>query len=75
MAKRVFWDRRSGVDRRQTTNPSDYNRRAIDRRQIPNNDYLLVIGGSGLDTFELMVLVPIIAVISAMMLGNFFGAM
>lgn len=75
MAKRMFWDRRSGVDRRQITNPSDYNRRTIDRRQIPDNDYLLVIGNSGLDSFELMVLVPIVAVISAMMLGNFFGTM
>lgn len=73
MAKYVFWDRRSGVDRRQFNHEEVEQRRAGDRRQAPCNDYLLIIGASGLDSFELLILAPIITVLLAMMAGSYLG--
>lgn len=74
MAAYIFLDRRSGVDRRHTQSPTEHERRSVDRRHLPNNHYLLIVGNSGLDSFELLVIMPIITVISAMMLGSFLGS-
>ncbi len=78
MAKYIFWNRRSGVDRRLgafTESNSNENRRITDRRSMPNNDYVLVLGRGGLDSFELLILVPIVTVLSFVGLGNLIGIM
>ncbi len=69
----MFLNRRSGTDRRHSPNTSEFNRRTLDRRHSPSNDYLLIMGNGGLDSFELLIIVPIITVISAVMLGSYLG--
>ena len=73
MSKRVFLNRRSGKDRRQLYNSAYDSRRIMDRRQIPNNDLVLIIGNDGLDRFELVAIVPILTLMSAVMLGAYFS--
>ena len=73
MNKTMFLNRRSGNDRRQLYNSAYDSRRIMDRRQIPNNDLALIIGGDGLDRFELMAIVPIIALMTAVMFGAYFS--
>ena len=73
MSKRVFLNRRSGKDRRQRYNSAYDSRRIMDRRQIPNNDLVLIIGNDGLDRFELVAIVPILTLMSAVMLGAYFS--
>ena len=73
MGKKVFFNRRSGKDRRQLYNSAYQSRRVMDRRQIPNNDLALIIGNDGLDRFELLAIVPILALTAAVMLGAYFN--
>lgn len=76
MTAYVHWNRRSGVDRRQLQgNDTNAQRRALDRRQLPNNDYLLIVGRTGLDSFELLVTVSISTMIMAMVVGSYLGNM
>ncbi|ARN73915.1 hypothetical protein [Oceanicoccus sagamiensis] len=74
MNRKIFLNRRSGTDRRQLYNSAYDSRRVMDRRQIPNNDLALIIGSDGLDRFELMAIVPILALMSAVMLGAYFSS-
>ena len=73
MNKRVSLNRRSGSDRRELYNSAYDSRRIADRRQVPNNDFALIIGNDGLDRFELIVIVPIVILMSAVMLGAYFS--
>jgi hypothetical protein len=73
MSKYVFWNRRTGNDRRQLFNSAYASRRSSDRRQLPDNDLLLVIGKNGLDRFELLAMIPIISLMSAVMLSSYFS--
>ena len=74
MTAYVHWNRRSGVDRRQLQgNSTNAQRRALDRRQLPNNDYLLIVGRTGLDSFELLVTVSISTMVTAMVVGSYLG--
>ena len=80
MPRYVFWNRRSGADRRQieylersSDTQKDGRRQGIDRRLTPNNDYLLIIGDRGLDAFELLIIVPLVTVLSATVVGSFVG--
>ncbi len=74
MNKTVFLNRRSGTDRRQLYNSAYDSRRVMDRRQIPNNDLALIIGNDGLDRFELLAIVPIIVLMTAVMFGAYFSS-
>jgi hypothetical protein len=74
MSKNVFLNRRAGGDRRQLYNSAYDSRRIMDRRQIPNNDLALIIGGDGLDRFELMAIVPILALMTVVMFGAYFNS-
>ncbi|MGK0499152.1 MAG: hypothetical protein ACJAYG_000784 [Oceanicoccus sp.] len=73
MDKKVFWNRRSGFDRRLSYGGTDINRRTVERRDAPNNDFLLILGNNGLDSFELLAIVPIISLLTAMMVGSYIG--
>ena len=74
MSKNVFWNRRAGIDRRELYNSAYASRRVMDRRQLPNNDLILVIGNNGLDRFELLAMIPIITLMSAVMLTAYFSS-
>ncbi len=69
MSKKIFWNRRSGKDRRSLADRSPYasqeDRRRSDRRLYGNNDYVLIIGQSGLDKFSLLVTVPTVVIVLA----------
>lgn len=65
MTRRFFWNRRSGQDRRQH-NDTHFNRQRTDRRDLIGNHYRLIIGDSGLDDFELMSLLTIGLLLTAM---------
>ena len=75
MSKNVFWNRRAGGDRRQLFNSAYASRRVMDRRQLPNNDLILVIGNNGLDRFELLAMIPIITLMSVVMLTAYFSSL
>lgn len=69
MGKSIFWNRRSGQDRRDKTayenrylRSGDGDRRVMDRRLYGDNDYLLIIGHTGIDRFTLLVTLPVLAV-------------
>ncbi len=75
MTAYVHWNRRSGIDRRQLQDhTSETHRSSIDRRQLPNNDYMLIVGRTGMDSFELLISVSITTLISAMAIGNYLGS-
>ena len=68
MVKAIFWNRRSGDDRRhdQSDQLQGDDRRVGDRRMYRSNDYLLVIGGyTGLDRFTVLVFIPALVIIVA----------
>lgn len=63
MSRSVFWNRRSGRDRRHEKKadggiPVIDERRIMDRRLYGNNGYLLVVGDAGIDRFTLFVTLP-----------------
>lgn len=75
MTAYVHWNRRSGIDRRQLQDrTAETHRRSIDRRQFPNNDYMLIVGRTGMDSFELLVSISITTLILAMAIGNYLGS-
>lgn len=71
----VFWNRRSGRDRRREAVPELYlqgdERRVMDRRLYDDNGYMLVVGESGLDRFTILVTVPaMVFVFGALLLSS-----
>ncbi len=65
MNKAVFWNRRSGGDRRhrapvRSMDALHDERRTGDRRLYSDNHYLLVVGDSGLDRFTVLVALPLL---------------
>lgn len=71
----VFWNRRSGRDRRREVSAEHYlqsdERRVMDRRLYDDNGYLLVVGESGLDRFTILVTVPaLVFVFGALILSS-----
>ncbi|WP_101758592.1 hypothetical protein [Oceanicoccus sp. KOV_DT_Chl] len=69
MATLLFWNRRSGSDRRQHQLQSNDNRQRLDRRQLADNHYQLFIAHHGFDRFELFSLSAITLLLTAMLLG------
>ena len=60
MASHIFWNRRSGIDRRVANDPFYEERRAVADRRAPDSDsYVLVVGRQGFDAFTLGMFVPI----------------
>lgn len=62
----IFWNRRSGADRRDREDePGNYlqsdDRRVMDRRLYGDNGFVLIIGHTGLDRFTLFVTLPTLA--------------
>jgi hypothetical protein len=71
MKMQVHWDRRSGIDRRVFCSDSNSERRGgPDRRSSGSDRYVLVVSGHGVDSFTLMVMMPI-AALSAIALFDF----
>lgn len=72
----IFWNRRSGGDRRDRTDaPGNYlqsdDRRVMDRRLYGENGFVLIIGHTGLDRFTLFVTLPtLVATVIALMLSS-----
>jgi len=67
----VHWNRRSGIDRRQLQDhTAETHRSNSDRRKFPNNDYMLIVGRTGMDSFELLISVAL----TAMAIGNYLGS-
>lgn len=66
MNRSIFWNRRSGRDRRHEKNAEGHfpvidERRIMDRRLYGNNGYLLIVGDAGIDRFTLFVTLPALA--------------
>ena len=72
---KIFWNRRSGKDRRQQSQTDQDCQRIIDRRYLPNNGYMLVMGAGGIDRFELLGFLPVMGLLSLMALGSYFLAL
>ena len=76
MSRSIFFNRRSGIDRRhRNEDPAYYgeiaDRRSIDRRLYGDNGYLLVIGHTGLDRFTVLVTMPALAItVAALVLSS-----
>ena len=71
----VHWNRRSGIDRRQLHDQTaETHRSNSDRRKFPNNDYMLIVGRTGMDSFELLISVALTTLVSAMAIGNYLGS-
>lgn len=70
MKKTIFWNRRSGRDRRADTGAAGHylqtdDRRVLDRRLYGDNGYVLVIGHTGIDRFTLLVTLPALVITAA----------
>jgi hypothetical protein len=67
----MHWNRRSGFDRRHFDphTPGDEERRHYERRSPGTDGYMLVMGGSGIDRFGMMVLVPVALLVVAAVIG------
>lgn len=66
MKQFIFWNRRSGGDRRDRADATgNYlqsdDRRVMDRRLYGENGFILIIGHTGLDRFTLFVTLPTLA--------------
>ena len=75
MGKKIFWNRRSGRDRRhsgshQTPYFKSDDRRGLDRRLYGDNDYVLVIGNTGVDRFTLLISIPALIIVSAALIAG-----
>ncbi len=71
MAK-VFLNRRSGVDRRNHAvhkSEEHFNRRSLDRR-MEDNEYVVVIGDSGMDRFTLLVTIPVLFICGVALIAS-----
>ena len=67
MARLIFWNRRSGYDRRILSHDNGYDRRYFDRRKQTHNGYLLLVGSRGIDGFNLFFTFPLFVMVLAMM--------
>jgi hypothetical protein len=54
----IFLNRRSGIDRRNASRSKGSHNRIEDRRANGGNNYILVVGGAGLDRFNLTITLP-----------------
>jgi len=73
MTPYVHWNRRSGIDRRQLQDGPTTHQRGNDRRQLPDNDFSLIVGRTGLGSFELLVAVSVTTLVFAMAAGTYLG--
>jgi hypothetical protein len=73
MANGIFWNRRSGFDRRIFNTDPDLDFRGLDRRNSDSKDYVLVMGSGGIDAFGLVIALPVLALIIVAITGNFFA--
>lgn len=79
MEKGIFWNRRSGADRRDSGSDLAYapagegsDRRSLDRRLYGDNGYILIVGDAGLDRFTLFVSFPALVLATASLaIGSF----
>jgi len=69
MSQRIFWDRRSGYDRRMYNSHPEVDYRSSDRRKTVRNDYVLMVGNTGVDLFSLLVLTPVLVLCVMGVLG------
>lgn len=75
MSTMVFLNRRSGYDRRLLDYGNSGDRRIIDRRKSIDNGYLLVVGNTGLDRFNLFVTMPLVSVLMLSFLANYLNTL
>lgn len=67
---RLFWNRRSGFDRRVFSDTPNEERRFMERRSPRSDGYVLVVGDGGLDRFSLLVMVPVLTLLCAALLSS-----
>ncbi len=65
MAFSVFWNRRSGYERRMYDEHPDSDHRRAERRDPGSDEYVLILGQKGLDGFTLLVTIPVVCLILA----------
>jgi hypothetical protein len=66
----IFWNRRSGFDRR-VYDEHPYRESRDDERRDPDSDnYVLVVGEGGIDRFTLLVALPLLALILILMFST-----
>ena len=64
MSAPIFWNRRSGIDRRLGDSQCLGERRlSDDRRSFDSDRYVLVVGSKGLDAFTVSMFIPVSALL------------
>ncbi|HUH37941.1 MAG TPA: hypothetical protein VL027_08355 [Spongiibacteraceae bacterium] len=70
---KMFWNRRSGFERRLISDPPADEQRFLERRNPRSDGYVLVIGEGGLDRFSLMVMVPVLGLLCAALVSSWLA--
>lgn len=73
MSNGIFWNRRSGFDRRIYDTDPDLDYRGNDRRDSMSKDYVLVMGSRGVDILTLVIGLPILVLVIVALAANIFN--
>lgn len=74
MSLYVGLNRRAGGERRTFDTSPGQDRRGMDRRRHGSDNYVLVMGDSGVDRFGLLVGFPVACLIALTLIGTFVRA-